>query len=144
MEDFEQLRIVRIESGGGEWRSAGRVDRKCIPFAILVQPLRGWYHVSAGGRHLRILTGDAVLLASDEPVEFEHHDDAAGWFGACWLHVQAVLVDALDPCLLALDAAPDLRPAGLAASGSCCRNCMGSRDALLATSWPGSAFRPWL
>ena len=98
---FESLRLTRAESGSGTWQ-AGYVHRKCIPFAILVQSIRGSYEVTAEGRHVTVAAGDCALIAADLPVTFDHRTAGAGGMAARWLHLQAVVADALDPCALVL------------------------------------------
>ncbi|MBA2481147.1 MAG: helix-turn-helix transcriptional regulator [Planctomycetes bacterium] len=102
MEDsFASLRLLDVLAESRVMQG-GMVHRKCIPWAILVQPLRGSYVVSADRRRLEIASGEFVLVAADMPVTFDHRADAVGGFVARWLHVQAVVADAIDPCALAI------------------------------------------
>ncbi len=98
---FDSLRLTRVEGNSNTWQG-GYVHRKCIPFAILVQPLSGSYIVSAERRRVIVATGECVLIAADRPVEFDHRAAADGGFAARWLHLQAVVADAIDPCALIL------------------------------------------
>ncbi len=98
---FESLRLTRVESGSGTAQVA-YVHRKCIPFAILVQSIRGSYRVSAEGRHITVAAGNCALIAADVPVTFDHRTAATGGLAANWLHIQAVVADALDPCALVI------------------------------------------
>jgi AraC-like DNA-binding protein len=100
MEDaFDSLRLVDILANSRSWQG-GTIHRKCIPSAILVQPLRGSYVVTAERRRVPVATGEFVLVAADVPVAFDHRGDATGGFAARWLHAQAVVADAIDPCAL--------------------------------------------
>jgi AraC-like DNA-binding protein len=95
---FDTVRLARAEARENQWRG-GYVHRKCIPFAILVQPLRGSYVVEAERRRVEIATGEVALVAADLPVAFDHRGER---FAARWLHAQAVVAEAIDPCALKL------------------------------------------
>ena len=65
---FDTLRLTRAEARAPEWRG-GYVHRKCIPFAILVQPTRGSYVVTAERRRVEIATGEVALFWNTVPAQ---------------------------------------------------------------------------
>jgi len=98
-DSFDAIAIARIQSHAGPSR-VGWVHRKCIPFAILVRPTIGSYRVTGAEREIRVASGELALVAADTPVAFAHHGDRQGRMHVQYLHVQATLHGALDPCAL--------------------------------------------
>jgi AraC-like DNA-binding protein len=97
--DLGSLGAARLEIGSGEMRD-GFVHRKIVPFAIVVQPTRGHYVVSGTEGSARVGSGEVALVAAHIPVAFSHHADRGSAMAARWLHIQATLDGALDPCAL--------------------------------------------
>jgi AraC-like DNA-binding protein len=94
------LQLLELECAQGEMRD-GWVHRKCIPFAIVVQPLSGWYEISGPDHAIEVASGEVAVIASELPVRFIHHAAAGrSLMSARWMHVQACLHEHLDPFAL--------------------------------------------
>ncbi|HYE04155.1 MAG TPA: AraC family transcriptional regulator [Planctomycetota bacterium] len=98
-ETFDDLRLDRVEAELQDMRS-GYVHRKCIPWAIVVQPVIGAYIASGPERSVRIASGEVCLVAAGVPIAFDHRGDRAGRMRSRWLHIQASYRGVLDPCAL--------------------------------------------
>ncbi len=98
-DSFDDLRIERVEAGCQDM-PAGFVHRKCIPWAIVVQPVIGGYVATGPDGAVTIAAGEVCLVAAGMPIAFAHRGDRSGRMRARWLHIQASYRGVLDPCSL--------------------------------------------
>jgi len=114
--DVSALRIIDLEASAGSCPD-GWVHRKCIPYAIIVQPTEGSYTVTSTTASVTIATGEVALVAAQEPVAFAHHAGAQGRMRSRWLHVKALYREAIDPCALSCTPSRIARPAATRIGG---------------------------
>jgi len=93
------LRITDLEAHAGICPD-GWVHRKCIPYAIIVQPTDGSYTVTGADGGVTINRHEVALVAAQTPVAFAHHAGPSGRMASRWLHVKALYREAIDPCAL--------------------------------------------
>jgi AraC-like DNA-binding protein len=74
----------------------GWVHRKTVPYAIIAQPIRGWYTVSRNGRTVEVHPGQSALVPANTTVTFTHHGTEANPISVQWLHISCLLFGAVD------------------------------------------------